>query len=173
MTLFKWFWRVLRGVLLALAWIVLFIEEWGWRPLVALVGRIARWPPFARVEARISKMPPSLALVLFLVPAVMLFPIKLLALWLIHEGRTVLGLSVIVAAKVLGTALVGRLFVLTEAQLMQFSWFARAMNWWIATKQRLKALVDARAAWRAARDAMRRARAWLRLRVQRWVRWVR
>ena len=115
-------------------------------------------------------MPPGLALVLFLVPAALLFPVKLVALWLIHEGRAVLGVSLIVAAKVLGTALVGRLFVLTEAQLMQFAWFARAMNWWIATKERLKALVDARAAWRAVRDAMRRARAWLRLRVKRWVR---
>ena len=82
-----------------------------------------------------------------------------------------LGVGVIVAAKVLGTALVGRLFVLTEPQLMQFVWFARAMNWWIATKQRLKALVARSTPWRAVRDAMRRVpRAWLRLRVRRWVR---
>ena len=170
MIVFKWLWRVLRGVLLTLAWIVLFIEEWGWRPLVALVARIARWPPLARFEARIANVPPRFALVLFLVPAVLLFPIKLLALWLIHEGRAVLGISVIVAAKVLGTALVGRLFVLTEPQLMQFAWFARAMNWWIATKQRLKELVAGWRSWRLARDAMRRARAWLWLRVRRWVR---
>jgi hypothetical protein len=170
MIVFKWLWRVLRGVLLTLAAIVLFIEEWGWRPLTALAARIARWPPLARLEARIASVPPGFALVLFLVPALLLFPIKLLALWLIHEGRAVLGIGVIVAAKVLGTALVGRLFVLTEPQLMQFAWFARAMNWWIATKQRLKALVAGSAPWRAARDAMRRVRVWLRLRVRRWVR---
>ena len=170
MIVFRWLWRVLRGVLLTLAAIVLFIEEWGWRPLTALAARIARWPPLARFEARIANVPPRFALVLFLVPAVPLFPIKLLALWLIHEGRAVLGVGVIVAAKVLGTALVGRLFVLTEPQLMQFVWFARAMNWWIATKQRLKALVARSTPWRAVRDAMRRARAWLRLRVRRWVR---
>jgi hypothetical protein len=170
MIVFRWLWRVLRGVLLTLAAIVLFIEEWGWRPLVALVARIDRWPPLAWLEERIASVPPSFALVLFLVPAVLLFPIKLLALWLIHEGHAVLGISVIVAAKLLGTALVGRLFMLTEPQLMQFAWFARAMNWWIATKQRLRALVVGRAAWRAARDAMRRARAWLRLRLRRWVR---
>ena len=168
MIVFKWLWRVLRGVLLALAWIVLFIEEWGWRPLTALVAWIDRWPPLARFEARIARVPPRFALVLFLVPAVLLFPIKLLALWLIHEGRPVLGISVIVVAKLLGTALVGRLFMLTEPQLMQFAWFARAMNWWIATKERLRALVVGRTAWRAARYAMRRARAWLRLWVRRW-----
>lgn len=170
MIVFKWFWRVLRGVLLTLAALVLFVEEWGWRPLTALAARIARWPPLARLEARIANVPPRAALVLFLVPAVLLFPIKLLALWLIHAGRPLLGIGVIVAAKVVGTALVGRLFVLTERQLMQFAWFARAMNWWTATKQRLKALVTASVAWRAIRDTLRRSRAWLRLRVRRWVR---
>jgi len=170
MIVFRWLGRMLRGVLLTLAAIVLFVEEWGWRPLTALAARIARWPPLARFEACIANVPPRFALVLFLVPAVLLFPIKLLALWLIHEGRAMLGIGVIVAAKLLGTALVGRLFVLTERQLMQFAWFARAMNWWVATKQRLKAVVVGSAAWRAARDAMRRSRAWLRLRVRRGVR---
>jgi hypothetical protein len=170
MIVFRWLWRVLRGVLLTLAAIVLFIEEWGWRPLTALAARFARWPPLARFEARIANVPPRFALVLFLVPAVLLFPIKLLALWLIHEGQAVLGIGVIVAAKVLGTALVGRLFVLTERQLMQFAWFARGMNWWVATKQRLKALVVGSTLWRAVRDATRRLRAWLRLCVRRWVR---
>ena len=37
-----------------------------------------------------------------------------------------LGVFVIVAAKVLGTACVGRLFILVEPQLMTFAWFARA-----------------------------------------------
>ena len=170
MIVFRWLWRVMRGVLLTLAAIVLFIEEWGWRPLVALAARFARWPPLARFEARIANVPPRFALVLFLVPAVLLFPIKLLALWLIHEGQAVLGIGVIVAAKVLGTALVGRLFVLTERQLMQFTWFARGMNWWVATKQRLKALVVGSSAWRAVRDATRRLRASLRICVRRWVR---
>jgi hypothetical protein len=170
MIVFKWIWRVLRGVLLTLAAIVLFIEEWGWQPLTALAARIARWPPLARLEARIANVPPRFALVLFLVPAALLFPIKLLALWLIHEGRAVLGIGVIVGAKLLGTALVGRLFVLTERQLMQFTWFARGMNWWVATKRMLKALVVESTAWRTGRGVLRRARAWLRLRVRRWVR---
>ena len=34
-------------------------------------------------------------------------------------------MAVIVAAKLLGTALVGRLFILTESQLTQFAWLVR------------------------------------------------
>ncbi|MEQ1686825.1 MAG: hypothetical protein ABL916_24495 [Burkholderiaceae bacterium] len=166
MKVFKWLWRVLRGLLLALAAVVLFLEEWGWRPLTAWAARLAKWPPIARLEARIVGVQSRWALVLFLVPAVLLFPLKLLALWLIHDGRTVLGLSVIVAAKVLGTALVGRLFILTEPQLMQIVWFARAMGWWRTTKARVKAAIAESTWWRSVRVVLRR---W-RVRVRRMVR---
>ena len=78
-------------------------------------------------------------MLLFLAPALLLFPLKLVALWLIEEGRASLGVSVIVAAKVLGTALVGRLFILVETQLMAFAWFACALGWWQQTKARVNA----------------------------------
>jgi hypothetical protein len=155
--------RALRGVLLVLAALVLFVEEWGWRPLIACVAWLAKWPLLARLEAAIRRVPPRGALVLFLVPAVLLFPIKLLALWLMHQGQAAFGVAVIVATKLLGTALVGRLFVLTEPQLMQFAWFARALGWWRATKARIKAAVTRSAAWRAVQSLRRRA--WLRVRL--------
>jgi hypothetical protein len=161
-TVLKALWRPVRGALLALAAVVIFIEEWGWRPLTALAARFARWPPLARLEARIQTLPPHGALALFLVPAVLLFPIKLLALWFIHQGRTALGVAVIVAAKLVGTALVGRLFILTERQLTHYAWFARALAWWRETKLRVKAAVRGSAAWRAARATRRRVRLWLR-----------
>jgi len=161
-------WRVVRALLLALAALVMFIEEWGWRPLSAFLGRIARWPPLAWIEQRIRAAPPRVALVLFLVPALLLFPVKLAALWLIHEGRAMLGVGLIVVAKLAGTALVGRLFVLTEPQLMRYAWFARAMGWWLATKARVKAAVLGSAAWQAARAVVRRLRARGR-RVRAWI----
>ena len=162
MTLLKTLWRLLRGLLLVLAAAVLFVEEWGWRPLTALAARLALWPPLARLEARIQRLSPRVALALFLVPALALFPVKLFALWLIHLGSTAAGIAVIVAAKLLGTALVGRLFVLTEAQLMHFAWFARALGWWRATKLRIKAALRRSFAWRAARAGARRWRTWWR-----------
>ncbi len=158
MKLFKLLWRFVRGAMLVLAAVVLFIEEWGWRPLTAWAAQLAKWPPIARLEARIVQVQSRWALVLFLVPAVLLFPVKLLALWLIHEGRAVLGVAVIVAAKVLGTALVGRLLILTEPQLMRIAWFARAMGWWRATKARVKAAIAESAVWRGVRATVRRWR---------------
>jgi len=154
--------RALRFVLLAFAAAILFIEEWGWRPLTRFMGWVAKWPPLARLEQLIQGLSSRWALVLFLVPAVLLFPVKLAALWLIHQGHTGLGLTVIVLAKLVGTALVGRLFVLTEAQLMKFAWFARALGWWRQTKERVKAAVKASLTWRAAQALRRRVRVMLR-----------
>jgi hypothetical protein len=160
-------WRLLRGFLLALAAIVIFFEEWGWRPLTAFVGRLANWPPLARFEARIAAAPRRVALLLFLAPAVLLLPVKLGALWLMDQGRPGLGLALIVAAKVVGTALVGRLFILVERQLMSFPWFARSLGWWQRTKARVAEAVRRSAPWRAAQALRRVTRAWLRRRLGR------
>lgn len=149
-------WRVLRGVLLAVAWLWFLFEEWGWHPLAAWVGRLARWGPWARLEARIAQAPPRWAVGLFLVPVVVLFPVKMLALWLLHGGHTVLGLSVVVGAKLVSTAIGGRIYVLTEPQLMQMPRFARVILWWRETRVRVRQALD---------DLVPRAgvRAWARL----------
>jgi hypothetical protein len=165
MKLVAWVWAALRTVLLAFAAMLLFLEEWGWRPLAAWLGRFTRWPPWARFEARIAGLPPHLALWVFLAPIVLLLPVKLLALALLQEGRTGLGLGVILAAKLVGTAIGGRLFVLTEPQLMRLRRFAQVMHWWRRTRRRVRRAVNAWPRWRAMRAAMRR---W-RLRLRRFV----
>ena len=151
-------WRPLRFVLLAFLVVVIFVEEWGWRPLVALAAKVARWPPLAALERRIRSAPRHLALALFLVPALALVPVKLVALWLIQEGRTTLGIAVIVAAKVVGTAFVGRLFVLVETQLMSFPWFVRCTALWRSTRDRIMASLRQSALWRSGRAIRRVAR---------------
>ena len=155
-------WRVLRAVLLGVAALWFFLEEFGWHPLAAWLRRFSSWPPWARVEARIAALAPRWAVALFLLPAGLLLPVKLLALALIDAGRPLIGVAVIVAAKLVGTALGGWLFVLTRPSLMQVRWFARAMAWWRLLRRRVRHMLDASAAWRALRRRVRRWRAWVR-----------
>ena len=157
--------RVVRALLLAIVAVVIFIEEWGWRPLSAWVERLAHWPPLARFEARLVALSPHLALLLFAAPAVLLFPLKIVALWLMQRGHVALGVFLILAAKLVGTALVGRLFVLLEPKLMQFAWFARGRAWWHEVKARVGAAVRASLAWRTARVLRRAGRRWWRRRA--------
>ena len=153
--------RRLGGGLLAL--LILF-EEWGWDPLQRALARLARLPLLRQAESVIARLPPYAALVVFLVPALALLPVKLLALGLIAQGQRLLGLGVILAAKLLGTAVVARLFALTQPALMQLPWFARVYSRWSAWKAALLAQVRATWAWRAARVLRRRLR-------RGWARW--
>ena len=66
------------SVLLAL--LVLF-EEWGWQPLVALVGRLRRLEVWARFEHWIEGLPPYPALAVLGLPSLAIVPVKLLALF--------------------------------------------------------------------------------------------
>jgi len=163
---FKLLWRGMRAVLLAMAAVIIAIEEWGWRPLSAMAAHLGKWPPIGRLEDKIRAASPRVALLWFLVPAVLLFPVKLVALWLIHLGRTTLGVVVILAAKALGTAFVGRLFVLTESQLTTFAWFARALSWWRATKLRVQAAVRRSLVWQSLRRVKRVVSLWVRRRIR-------
>ncbi len=157
-------WRWLRrGVEALLAPVILF-EEWGWEPLHRAMLWLGRWPPLAGIERRIGAMPPYAALVVFLLPTLLLLPIKLLALWLIGQGRAGLGLLVIVIAKLAGTALLARLFQLTQPALMQLAWFAHGYGRWTAWKEALLAQVRASWAGRVGRVVKRR----VAQRIARW-----
>jgi hypothetical protein len=142
---------LVRRIALAVLALVLLFEEWGWEPLAALVARLAKLPFFAWLERRIRALPPYAALGTFLVPALMLVPVKIAALFLIAHGHGWMGLAVLVAAKVAGTAVLARLFALTPPTLMRLAWFARGYPRWKAWKDRIMEEVRRSPAWRAAR----------------------
>ena len=125
---------------------------------------VARLPPLAWLERRIAALPPYAALAVFVLPTLLLLPVKLAALWLIGIGKAGLGLAVIVLAKLVGTALLARLFQLTQPALMQLAWFARIYRRWTAWKQALLDHVRASWAWRVGRVVKRRV-------AQRLARW--
>lgn len=141
-------WRLLRGLLLLLAALWFLFEEFGWHPLAAWLGRFSHWPPWARTEALIARLPPRRALGLFLVPVALLLPVKLLAVGLMHAGRPLAGLLVLLAAKLVGTALGGRIFLLTRPQLMKIRTFARLLARWRWLRGRVRRRLVATRAWR-------------------------
>lgn len=151
----------LGGWLVAL---VVVFEEWGWEPLQQLLARMGRWPGFRWVEAWVRSLPPWGALALFALPTLALLPVKLLALWAIGHGHVAVGMAVVIGAKLVGTAVVARLFTLTQPALMQLAWFARLWGHWSRIKQQLLSQVRASWPWRMARVLRRQWR-------MRWNRW--
>jgi hypothetical protein len=121
--------RTLRNRLLSplvyLAALMLLVEDWLWDLGLRLVGLVVAWPPLEALERRIVALRPYPALCVFALPAVLLFPVKVLALIAIASGHPISGVAVIVAAKVGGAAAVARLYVLTRPALLTLAWFAR------------------------------------------------
>jgi hypothetical protein len=151
--------RLLRHTFTALLALVLLFEEWGWEPLAALLARLARLPLLAWIERRIAALPPWGAMAMFAAPALALFPVKLLALFFIGRGHAFAGLAVLVGAKVVGTAVVARLFTLTQPALMRLPWFARWYPRWKTWKDGVIAQVRASQVWRTAGRWKAQARA--------------
>jgi hypothetical protein len=166
------FWGVarpaLRWTLQVVLALLILLEEWGWRPLADLLGRLARWRPWARLETAIARLPPYAALIVFVLPSALLLPLKFLALFLIASGRFVLAGVLFAAAKVVATALVARLFMLTEPALLQIGWFAWLYDRFIPWKDALEDYVRSSYVWRVGRVWKARLRRMVRAQWRRW-----
>ncbi len=157
-------WRLVQ---LLLAIIIVF-EEWGWRPLVELLGMISRLRLVARIEALIAALPPYPALLVFALPSLLLLPLKLVALWLIAHGQLVAASLLFIGAKIVGTAVVARLFMLTRPALMSLAWFAWIYNAIMPWKEALVAEIRASWAWRYGRVVKARLKHVARAAWARW-----
>jgi hypothetical protein len=146
----KLFKKIVRAIVFAPLVLVVLFEEWGWEPLARAFAALGRLPWLGQLERRIARLPPWAALLAFGVPVLTLIPIKLLALYFFGQGHMVLGLSLVVAAKLTGTALAARLFQLTEPALMQMRWFARLYTPWKNWKDRVLIQIRQSGPWRAA-----------------------
>lgn len=160
--------RLLRRVLEVLLALIVLFEEWGWRPLVELIGRLARFKAWAMVEAWIGALPPYGALLVFALPSALLFPLKLLALWLIAQGKALAAGALFVSAKVVGTAFVARIFMLTRPALLRIGWFRWAHDRFVPWQEALFAQIRASWAWRYGRLLKTRIKHEAR---QAWGRW--
>ncbi|SEH24819.1 hypothetical protein [Magnetospirillum fulvum] len=141
--------------------LLMLFEEYLWGWLKSLMARLGRLASIARIEAVIVALPPKAAAVVFLLPALLILPVKLAAVWAIASGHFLFGLVVLVTAKLAATALFARLYTLCRPALMTFGWFVwlhdiilRAKNWaharlesWAAWRQAKALIATLRARW--------------------------
>jgi hypothetical protein len=120
--------RLLRPLWVVLALIFLF-EAWLWDRLEPIVARIVQRIPLRSLKewlaGRIDHLSPGATLVVFLVPAIPLFPLKVIGLWLLAHKYFVSAVLVIVFAKLLGVGITAFVFDVTRDKLLQMKWFCR------------------------------------------------
>jgi hypothetical protein len=118
--------RLTRPLLILVALVFLF-EAWLWDRLKPVVAWLVAWIPWqafkARVAAGIERLPPYATLLVFLVPVVLLFPIKLLGLWMLAHGSWLGAMATLALAKVVSMGVTAFIFDVTRPKLLQLAWF--------------------------------------------------
>lgn len=150
--------RALELLLVPLAAAVVFFEQVLIRMLNAITAALARWAPIAALEAWLKKQPPYIALTAFVMPSILILPIKLSAIYFAAHHMFMTAIAAVVIGKLLATAIVARLYVVLRPTLMTIGWFARADTWFFYWRDRAYAFVRALPAWQKAKAAISRMR---------------
>ena len=137
--------RLLKPLWILLALVFLF-EAWLWehlRPLVAWVVDLIAWNKLkARFAAWIEHLSPYPTLLIFLIPPVILFPFKLLGLWMLAHGSWLGAMTVLVLAKLVGTGVAAFIFDVTRPKLLQLPWFRWIYEHVLVLLAKAQALID-------------------------------
>ena len=125
--------------------VIFLIEAWLWdhlEPVVAFV--VARIPLRALkrwLAARVATLSPAMTLIVFVVPVVPLFPLKLLGFWLLTHQHWLTAILTILFAKLLGVGVAAFVFDVTRPKLLQMPWFERLHRFVLGLRAKATALV--------------------------------
>lgn len=138
--------RILIRPLLVLLALVFLFEAWLWShlaPVVAwIVERIAWREVRAKAAAAIERLPPVATLFVFLVPVVLLLPVKFLGLWLLARGSWLGAMATLGLAKIVSMGVTAFIFDVTRPKLLQLAWFRWLYEHMLAWLEWAHALAD-------------------------------
>jgi hypothetical protein len=137
--------RLLQPIWVLLA-VIFLIEAWLWdhlEPIVAWV--VARIPlrAFKQWLAEwVDTLSPAMTLIVFIVPVIPLFPLKLVGLWLLTHEYWISAILTIIFAKFLGVGVAAFIFDVTRPKLLEMEWFETLYEFILALRAKAAALVD-------------------------------
>jgi hypothetical protein len=137
--------RLLHPIWILLA-IIFLIEAWLWDRLEPIVARVVAWIPlraFKRwLAERVDSLSPAMTLIVFIVPVIPLFPLKLVGLWLLAHEYWFSAVGTILFAKLLGVGVTAFVFDVTRSKLLEMRWFEALYEFVMRTRARAAELVD-------------------------------
>jgi len=137
--------RLLQPFWVLLA-VIFLIEAWLWDHLEPIVARVVAAIPLRAFKQwlsdRVDALSPAMTLIVFAVPVIPLFPLKLAGLWLLGNGYWLSAAVVIVAGKFLGLGVTAFIFDVTRAKLLQMAWFRKGYEFIMAMRAKASAIVQ-------------------------------
>ncbi len=137
--------RILQPLWVLLA-LIFLIEAWLWDHLEPVVARVVAWIPLRAFKAwladQVDMLSPAMTLIVFIVPVIPLFPLKLFGLWLLANEYWVSAVVILAFAKFLGLGVAAFIFDVTRPKLLQMAWFQKLYDWVMALRAKAHAIID-------------------------------
>jgi hypothetical protein len=137
--------RLLQPLWVVLA-IIFLIEAWLWDHLEPIVARAVAAIPLRAFKQwlaeRVDALSPAMTLIVFIVPVLPLFPLKLIGLWLLTHEYWTSAVFTILFAKFLGVGVTAFVFDVTRPKLLEMAWFEKLYEFVMSLRAKAKALVD-------------------------------
>jgi hypothetical protein len=126
--------RLARPFWVILALLFLF-EAWLWDRLAPIVGRIVAVIPWGWIKPvlvrLVDRLSPQATLVVFVVPFILLLPLKFLEFWFLAHRQWIAAIAVLVLAKLVGLGVTAFIFEVTKDKLLQMRWFGRLYEFFL------------------------------------------
>ena len=133
--------KTLKPVVIAFAVLYFLIDALFFSLIKPLGTWLGKWPIFARVGGWVRSLSPYSTLVLFIIPFVLLEPIKPLGLYLVASGEVIDGVLLICVGEILKITIVERLFHVGRDKLMSIPAFARGYEFVMSLRAYLESLL--------------------------------
>jgi len=137
--------RLLQPVWVLLA-VIFLIEAWLWDHLEPIVARVVALIPLRAFKQwladRVDTLSPAMTLIVFIVPVIPLFPLKLVGFWLLTHEYWLSAIATIIFAKFLGVGVAAFVFDVTRPKLLEMQWFETLYEFIMGLRAKAAALVD-------------------------------
>ena len=137
--------RLLQPFWILLA-IIFLVEAWLWDHLEPIVAWVVAMIPLRTFKQwladRVDTLTPAMTLIVFIVPVLPLFPLKLVGFWLLTHEYWLSAVLTIIFAKFLGVGVAAFVFDVTRPKLLEMQWFESLYDFVIELRAKAAALVD-------------------------------
>jgi hypothetical protein len=137
--------RLLQPIWVLLA-VIFLIEAWLWDHLEPIVAWVVAKIPLQAFKTwlaeRVDTLSPAMTLIVFIVPVIPLFPLKLIGFWLLTHEYWMSAVFTILFAKLLGVGVAAFVFDVTRPKLLEMAWFERLYEFVMGLRAKATALVD-------------------------------
>ena len=137
--------RFLQPIWVLLA-VIFLIEAWLWDHLEPIVAWVVAKLPLQAFKTwladRVDTLSPAMTLIVFAVPVIPLFPLKLIGFYLLTHEYWLSAVFTILFAKLVGVGITAFVFDVTRPKLLEMGWFERLYEFVIGLRAKAAALVD-------------------------------